>query len=622
MKYIYFALVAFLLCLPTAQASSNQMFIPLQTISDSMLIYYRLDSNGGDTCTDNAPISLGNFVKKTLGYEWIDDWGNTSGGIESLKAGAIAVRTFTISAYNADIINVNGQNYYCTKAWRQQGFNLANAIRPNSSTAVNATNGVYLTHPNATSMLGTKAINAQYRDETGWFTNDGPHPWLKEVFDPVSSGTPQQGMGQHGSRRWAWGQDDSGNAYPKWDYRRILAHYYSEVEFVGISPTPPTDYRSNILEVAGLAPNGGFTICKGEVKTGYNINFQNTGNAIPVDNASLPGLCSGVTNPQTGVGYHIYKADGSGLACVNCEGVRVGKLCYPGSSIPSGKNVVSYGFEVFMPNVGALLEGNSYLLRFDIRRNGVWQGRNAGFPWPSQDIPVQIVSCGSSGGDDPSVIVDYPPAVVSHGNLNNGRYGFSWSGVNAETYDLEYRSKEIGQANYNTGFTTLLSDSSAQQFSATVGCNEDRLDWQFRLRGRDDNGGPGDWAYVQSQMRVYPHPWPSYSSIAGLVLDEDPGPWSRTGHILNLGGGSFNWTASDDQSWITTATSGQGEGSLGIVLSKAGSIGDYFGTITVNTSNPQPTPSCNSAPIDIPVGLYIREELDTYYFPIIFKNGQ
>jgi len=625
--------LAILISILTTSTVIGQASLP----DDHMMIFYRRTSND-PVC--RGPIQLGEFVKRTLSWEI---QGGNNWPTDALKANAIAARTFTISPYNSDkYLHSDGQYYHCTFAWRQQGFaqrenadfNILQTQFPNIFQAVDNTEGVIMTHPTAANQeefegwptsprnLRFGAIQANYKKETGWFTADGGLPWLKEVFDPVSSGSSDVGMGQLGSRRWAQGVDDSGEAYPRWDYRRILAHYYSEVEFAGISPTPPANYRGNILEMAGLSPNGGFTICKGEVKTGFNVHFQNTGSAIPVDDAWLPGFCSDVTNPQTGVGYHIYKADGSGLACTNCEGVRVGILCYPGSSIQPGKNVVSTGFEIFMPNVGALLEGHSYLLRFDIRHNGVWQGRNAGFPWPPQDIPVQITSCGASGGGDAAVVVDNPPAVVSYNNLNNGRYGFSWSGVNAETYDLEYHSKEIGQAAYSTGFNTLLSRSSAQQFSATIGCNEDRLDWQFRLRGRNANDDPGDWAYVQSQTRVYPHPWPSSSSIAGLVLDADPGPWPRTGYMLNLGGGSFNWAAGDDQNWITTAASGQGEGALGIILSKPGGIGNYFGTITVNTSNPQPSPNCNPAPVQIPVGLYIRAELNSYYLPIIFKNGQ
>ena len=498
--------------------------------------------------------------------------------------------------------------------------------------AVDNTEGVILTHPTASNQevfegwptsprnLRFGAIQANYKKETGWFTADGGLPWLKEVFDPISSGSPDVGMGQLGSKRWAQGFNDSGTAFPKWDYRRILAHYYSEVDFVGISPDPPNDYRINILEAQGVPPNGGLVMCKGEELTGVVIHSQNVANSLPADNASFPGFCSGITNPQTLIGYHLYRQDGT-LACNNCVGLRSAALCYPGGVIPPGKNQFSSGFKIFIPDDPAIIRGSTYLLRFDLRRNGVWQGRNANFLWPPQDIPVTICNSGGSGGPV-SITVDRPPAVVSYANLVNGRFGFSWSSSTATTYDVQYRSKEIYQASYPANFTTLLSNSPAQQFSATVGCSQDRLDWQFRLRGRNSNN-TGDWVYVDSQTRVYPHPWLSYWSIGALVLDADPGPWPRPSNVLNLGGGSFNWTATDDRSWITTTSSGQGEGPLGTTLYKPGGIGDYFGTITINFSNFQPNVNCSGAnSFQLPVGVYIRAEFETYYLPIIFKNSQ
>ncbi|MBE7471863.1 MAG: hypothetical protein HS114_22215 [Anaerolineales bacterium] len=366
-----------------------------------MLIYYRLDSEGSDSCTDHIPISLGDFIKKTLPFEWSDSWANTPNGIEALKAGAIAIRTFTISAYNAEIINVGGQSYYCTKAWRQQGFSPSNPTHPNSTIASEETNGIIMIHPTASTYeasrgwpinMRTGAISSEYLPETGWFTANGAYPWLKEVFDPVSSGSPKPGMGQEGSRRWAWGKDGSvqnpGSDFPKWDYRRILGHYYSEVDFVGITPDPPNDNRGNIVEVEGIPPNGGLIMCKGEKLPNVAINFQNVGNSLPVD------VCPGATNPQTLVGYHLYRQDGS-IACSNCEGLRAMSLCRPGgTTLPPGQNDNHNNLEIFIPNDPAIIKGNTYLLRFDLRRNGVWQGRNANFPWPPQDIPVTICTSG------------------------------------------------------------------------------------------------------------------------------------------------------------------------------------------------------------------------------------
>jgi peptidoglycan hydrolase-like amidase len=172
---------------------------PLATVSDSLLIYYRPTRRSN--CI--GPISLGDFIKHTLPNEWIDSWANVPGGMEALKAGAVAIRTFTISAYNTETYNVGGQDYYCTNAYWQYGFDLSEPTLPNSNAAVDATNGIILTHPNATARLGNKAIDAQYRRETGGQTVAGDYPWLASILDPISTGLVDQGMGQYGSKRWA-----------------------------------------------------------------------------------------------------------------------------------------------------------------------------------------------------------------------------------------------------------------------------------------------------------------------------------------------------------------------------------------------------------------------------------
>lgn len=593
----------------------------------------RLDPNGSDTCTDHAPITLGDFVKKTLPNEWVESWGNTPDGIEALKAGAIAVRTFAISSYHAEVIAVGGQNYFCAKAWRQKfdpGEVISNS--PNSVAAVNATNNVVMTHPTASTRevslgwptsLRTGAIDAQYRDETGWFTANGAYPWLKEVFDPISPGSPQQGIGQHGSRRWAWGVNDSGEAFPKWDYRRILAHYYSEVDFVGITPDPPNDNRGNIVEVEGIPPNGGLIMCKGEKLPNVAVNFQNVGNSLPVD------PCPGTTNPQTLVGYHLYRQDGS-LACNNCVGLRAMSLCRSGgSTLPPGQNDNHNDLEIFIPNDPAIVNGNTYLLRFDLRRNGVWQGKDVqSFAWPPQDIPVTI--CNSpGGGSGPTVNVNRPPAVVSYNSLVGGRYGFSWSGRNATRYDLQWKSKENWESAYPNDWVALSGfqnmDATATNFSSRIDCGQDHRDWQFRLRAKNDSQ-TGNWVTIQSRMRIWPFPWLSYWTIGGLVLNSDPGPWQRPADIINYGGGTFNWTASGNQSWIATNSSGQDIGSLGVVISKPGGINIYNGMITVNMMNPSPSPFCTAGQptalsYNVPVAVTVADHFLYQYLPIILKNS-
>jgi hypothetical protein len=604
---------------------------PLFSVSDSMTIYYQLDEND-DNCS--GATTLGEYVKHTLPFEWPAESivMQRPEGVQAFKAGAVAVRTNAVSVYHTKEVNKGGTKYLCAVYGRQNHRpNDSISGFPNAQQAVNDTNGAILTHPDATDWENTQgrtihtgAIDAQYRDDTGQYTNVGAYPWLKSIYDPISTGTPGTGMGQHGSRRWAWGESDSGQEFPKWDYRRILAHYYGEIVFVGITnPDPPEFYRGNMLQIEGIPDQGGFSMRKGEERTGIRVLYQNAGTSPwPVNGTDAQGLCPAGATYYTLLSYHLYRPDGSGPVCgSNCLGIRRIPICQSDYTVNTGEHHWTNGFRVFIPDDPAIISGQTYLLRFDVehRNDSIWGGY-PNFNWPSQDVPVTIDAL--PGGDEPQVIVDRPPAVVTYGELANGRFGFSWSGINADTYDLEYRSKEIGQPDYSTGFTRLLSATSAQQFSAAVGCGQDRLDWQFRLRGRNSSG-EGDWVYVDTQTKAYPHPWLSYWSIGALVLDTNPGPWQRPLNVVNLGGGTFSWTATDNQSWITTYSSGQGEGPLGTVLYKPGGVGDYSGAITVNCSNFQPSVNCAAvSSFQVPVSISIREEFFTIHLPIIFKNGQ
>lgn len=455
-----------------------------------MLIFYRrFDRNS--PC--EGPISLGEFLKRTLSWEIKE--GENAWNENALKANAIAARTFTISSYKSDVyVHTNGQSYHCTNAWEQEGFeerrtddlNTLAAQYPRIFQAIQSTVGIVMTHPEAAnreinveawpSSMRFGAIEASYKRETGWFTAEGGRPWLKEVFDPISSGSPDVGMGQLGSKRWAQGSNDSGQAFPKWDYRRILAHYYSEVDFVGITPDPPNSNRGNIAEVEGIPPNGGLILCKGEKLKDIHIRFQNVGNSLPVNHADLPGFCSGVTNPQTLIGYHLYKQDGSSEVSSRFIGLRSTPLCYPDGAIPPGRDHVSTGFEIFIPDDPAILKGSTYLLRFDLMRNGVWQGRTTSFAWPPQDIPVTICTSGGGSGS-PEVSINRPPAVVSYNSLVSGRYGFSWSGRNVTRYDLQYRSKQVWEAAYPNNWEAPAHfqdmDATVTQFSFPMDCNYD-----------------------------------------------------------------------------------------------------------------------------------------------------
>ncbi|MCK4458491.1 MAG: right-handed parallel beta-helix repeat-containing protein, partial [Methanosarcinales archaeon] len=96
------------------------------------------------------------------------------------------------------------------------------------------------------------------------------------------------------------------------------------------------------------------------------------------------------------------------------------------------------------------------------------------------------------------------------------------------------------------------------------------------------------------------------------------GPW--TFDVTNCGGGTLEWTVSDDQSWITVSpTSGTETGTVTVMINTAGlsdgthtvtvtvdsNGGTKTGTISVNvhTSSPPPSPPAN-VPTFTPIGMF------------------
>jgi hypothetical protein len=138
------------------------------------------------------------YVKGVLPHEWIRSWHS-----ESLKAGAIAIRT-----YAANWVR-NGGKYTCadlddttaSQVYKDEFFTVTNS-------AVDATAGTYV-------MKNGLPINAEYSAENG-------NPTATGISDPVCAGKTRFGHGrgtcQWGSQRWA---SQSGKSH-SW----ILGHYY------------------------------------------------------------------------------------------------------------------------------------------------------------------------------------------------------------------------------------------------------------------------------------------------------------------------------------------------------------------------------------------------------------
>ncbi len=92
---------------------------------------------------------------------------------------------------------------------------------------------------------------AEFSSDAYLRTATGDHGYLIKVEDPISydpaildiisvSNAHQRGMSQNGANRWAWGNSSrlgGGAPWPvRWtDYRQILAHYYTGIDFLNDS---------------------------------------------------------------------------------------------------------------------------------------------------------------------------------------------------------------------------------------------------------------------------------------------------------------------------------------------------------------------------------------------------
>ncbi len=161
-------------------------------------------------------LTLEDYVSRVVPAESLDSWGD-SGGMEELKAQAIAARTYAWY----EIANQDGSH----PAWDVTDDTyyqmLCDGHGTYSSAATAATAGFYVSYDG-------EPILAQYSADNGDPTLYGGEPYLQPVMDPVDLGDALDGHG-HGLSQWGayfWASDDGWNAI------QILAHYYTGIEVV------------------------------------------------------------------------------------------------------------------------------------------------------------------------------------------------------------------------------------------------------------------------------------------------------------------------------------------------------------------------------------------------------
>ena len=211
------------IALMQARASGDE---PLDTIAaawqppTTIRIWRRGIDHSTASCSGRVDvIPFEKYVKGVLPHEWIRSW-----HVESLRAGAIAIRTYAASWVR------QGGKYTCadlddttaSQVYKDEFF-------ANTDAAVTSTANLYV-------MKNGVPINAEYSAENS-------NPTATGVSDPLCAGKTRFGHGrgtcQWGSQRWA---SQSGKS-ATW----IIEHYYPGSTVVNVGGTPPPPPSTAII---------------------------------------------------------------------------------------------------------------------------------------------------------------------------------------------------------------------------------------------------------------------------------------------------------------------------------------------------------------------------------------
>ncbi len=237
-------------------------------------------------------ISMETYTARSLSQEWFSSWGNYSGGINSLKAGAVAVRSYAAwfvnnaaSSSTYDICSTTSCQVY-----RQTSTS-------NGDTAATQTAGFVIVGSNNTI---TRSEYSAENNSLGFSCGDGfTQPTGGCIADPVCSGETRfghgRGMCQWGTAKWATGLKIAGNGgsypsnansgvtngYPKRDWLWIVDHYYPDLTLAQAKPLVIGDdviIVGSTSRTNHICPDGGISSGVGCIAS----NFVKAGGSIGV----------------------------------------------------------------------------------------------------------------------------------------------------------------------------------------------------------------------------------------------------------------------------------------------------------------------------------------------------
>jgi hypothetical protein len=235
------------------------------------------------TCTKVEVMSLETYCKRVLPAEWRPTW-----NLNSLKAGAVAIRGYSVSFINNPI----SPTYDICSSTCCQAYTPTTYLATDK--AVDQTRDVVLLDTN------NRVVRSEYSAENN-NTGNGDCKTAMNIDDSVCCGAPRNGHGrgmcQSGSERWAAGTKYGGgqNPFGTKDWVWILNHYYPNYNI----STPPviTDITPLSYPFAGRQ----FRIrIRGGYFTPSNVRVVVVGPGCPnFGSCVVPNsVLTGVTNSQ------------------------------------------------------------------------------------------------------------------------------------------------------------------------------------------------------------------------------------------------------------------------------------------------------------------------------------
>jgi len=330
---------------------------------------------------------------------------------EALKAQAVAARTF--ASYKSKVFGVqpNGTTFHIIN--NSTDFQL---YTPHSSSgssydsqirnAAIGTAGEFLYHYDE--VKGTHTIDAEFSSDFAVSVPGGEIYLIGGIEDPITTTSTfpdgvcnpgaignSRGMSQRGAIRWAKGNtcpDGTGTDWHiKWDYKQILAHYYTGVEFINDDtsvPFAPND-RWNMLKYENIPS----TMTPGQTITNVSVWLQNTSKQLWTDSI---------------LGYQWIGPNGtSDWIEISLSGLAAGD--------DENKSI----------SITAPTSGTYTTLRFDVKHasDGIWFSTRG---WPDVQIPVQVN--GSTITPTPPIITPTPSPILASSTFDTGDDG--WTVVN------------------------------------------------------------------------------------------------------------------------------------------------------------------------------------------------